>query len=157
MSTIATKRRPAMDQSGCGLDAGQRAELLELPAASLNGLPVGVRIIAQGLGIAHLIRFDSRSGLEPTAGINFDGEELRAIAIGAQAERLWPADFKGFCLRKLHDPSFRVTLGLALDGAQPEAATPWSLERVLRWLELELCDAELGDERPEVADVTAAA
>jgi hypothetical protein len=157
MSTLATRLRQGAHLSASGLDARQRAELLELPAECFSGLPVTVRIVAQGLGITHPIQFDSRCNLEPSPGINFDGEEVRALAIGAQAERLCPADFKGFCLRKLQDPSFRVTAGLALDGAQPEATAPWSLERVLRWLELELCAAELGEEQPEFAGVIAAA
>jgi hypothetical protein len=128
-----------------------------LPAEHLAGLPVSVRIIAQGLGIAHPIRLDSGCNRELPQGIVFDGDELRAIALGVQAERLWPADFKGFCLRKLHDPSFRVTPGLALGGAQPDSLKPWSLGRVLGWLELELYEAELTGEPVETAGVGAAA
>jgi hypothetical protein len=65
------------------------------------------------------------------------------LAVGVQAERLWPADFKGFCLRKLHDPSFRLTAQAALAGAQADDGLAWSLGRVLQWLELEPLSVDL--------------
>ncbi|MFI5306413.1 MAG: hypothetical protein ACHQ53_03610 [Polyangiales bacterium] len=160
MSTSATKAGPSSKHTPGGLGARAREELLQLPAEHLSGLPVSVRITAQGLGIAHPIRLDSgrfKDGNELPRGIVFDGDEIRAIAVGVQAERLWPADFKGFCLRKLHDPSFRITPGLALGGAQPDAVKPWSLGRVLSWLEIELCEAELADALADPAGVGAAA
>lgn len=157
MSTPATKARPSSKRGPGQLGARQRGELLQLSAEHLSGLPMAVRITVQGLGITHPIRLASHRGSELPQGIVFDGDEVRAIALGVQAERLWPADFKGYCLRKLHDPSFRVTPGLALGGAQPDAVKPWSLGCVLGWLELELCEAELTDELAEPADVGAAA
>jgi hypothetical protein len=117
-------------------------ELLEVPAEYLAGLPIPVRIHLQDSAIAHQIRWTSEPVAPPSEALVFDADEVRALAVGVQAERLWPADFRGFCLRKRLDPSFRVTEGLALAGAQPEAGPAWSLGRVLRWLELELRGVE---------------
>jgi hypothetical protein len=119
------------------------AEVLAFPARLLAGLPVASRFILQGLGFTPRIIWTTESTPARRDGIVFDAEEVRALAIGVQAERLWTADLKGFCLRKLHDPSFRVTELLALGGAQPSTARPWSLGRVLRWLDLELVRIEL--------------
>jgi hypothetical protein len=83
-------------------------------------------------------------------GVVFTGEELHAIAVAAQAERMWPADLKGFCLHKLHDASFRLSAPLALAGAQPSREPPWPLGRVLRWLELELIDVAFLDDTAPV-------
>jgi hypothetical protein len=124
------------------LSPAARAELLAFPAQLLGGLPVSSRFVLQTTGFAPRIIWSTESA--PTrAGIVFDADEVRALAIGAQAERLWAADLKGFCLRKLHDPSFRVTELAALGGAQPAADRLWSLGRVLRWLDLELSGIEL--------------
>jgi hypothetical protein len=120
-----------------------RAEVLAFPAQLLAGLPVASRFVLQGLGFSPRIVWSTEPAPASRTGIVFDAEEVRALAIGVQAERLWTADLKGFCLRKLHDPSFRVTELLALGGAQPATAPPWSLGRVLRWLDLELVRIEL--------------
>ncbi len=128
-------------------------ELLELPAQHLAGLPIPVRIHLQDSAIAHEIQWISGPVATPSEALVFDAGEVRALAVGVQAERLWPADFRGFCLRKRLDPSFRVTDGLALAGAQPEAGPAWALGRVLRWLELELCNVELvtpGEPQPRL-------
>lgn len=77
------------------------------------------------------------------APLRFSGDELRAIAIAVQAERLWHADITGYCLLKLHDPSFRVTERLALNGAQPVGGPPWTLGRVLQRLELQLAAVDV--------------
>jgi hypothetical protein len=131
---------PPPARAGLGI-AGE--ELLAFPAQHLNGLPVSVRIDLQATGINQPIHWASEPIAVPTDGVFFDADEVRAIAIGVQSERLWPSDFKGFCLLKRHDPSVRVTEALALGGAQPDRGAPWSLGRVLRWLELELVDVEL--------------
>src|SRR5687767_9582033 len=99
-------------------------EALALPAQHLPGLPVATRFVLQGLGFSTPIVWTTER--EPTCrdGIVFDAEELSALVSGVHAERLWPADLKGFCLRKLHDPSYRVTELLALGGAQPASVRP---------------------------------
>src|SRR5690348_469805 len=97
-------------------------ELLSFPMRHLGELPVPVRITLQVPGMHREILWETATPADPsshrTAGaLEFDAGELRAIAIGVDSERLRPADFKAFCLHKLHDPSFRVTEQLALDGA----------------------------------------
>jgi hypothetical protein len=140
---LASKGRTPAGGTG-GLDARlARRELLELPARHLGGLPVAMRIGVQLSGFAHAIELVSRHRDAPAGTLTFDLEELRALAIATQAERIWAADFKGYCLLKLHEPSFRVTEILALGGAQPSAAPPWSLGQVLRGLDLALLGIEL--------------
>ena len=109
-------------------------ELRGFPALLLPELPFEVRILVQARGIASEVVL---GGATPGDPIGFNGAELRALAVGAQAERVWPADFRGYCLHKRQDPSFHVTEALVLAGAQPEAGPAWSLARVLDWLDLE--------------------
>jgi hypothetical protein len=122
------------------------AELLAFPAAFLPELPIPVRFSLEGAGITQEIVWATyQPEALPAGTVWFDGEELRALAAAAQAERLWPADFKGFCLRKLHDPGFRVNELVALDGAQPVAGEDaWPLGRVLERLDLRLGALHVG-------------
>ena len=133
----------------CRGDPAVLAEALALPAEHLTGLPLETRFILEGHGIAHEIVWSTGVITEPrrTGQLVYGAAEVHALVLGVQAERLWSSDLKGFCLRKLHDPSFQVTEGLALGGAQPELRASWSLDRVLRWLDLELVGVELGRRR----------
>jgi hypothetical protein len=131
-------------------------ELLAFPARYLPELPVKVRIRVQCRGLHREIelcsgRSDDRreAGVQPRAGqrtLSFEGNELRALALGAEAERLFPADVKGYCLLKLHDPAFEVTEELTLGGVEPVPDPGWSLARVLAALDLELRSAEIEDD-----------
>lgn len=128
-----------------------RSELLGFPAVHLPRLPLPVRIGLEAPGFAHAITWHSGVAAprsERAPAIVFEGDELQAIAVAVQAERMWPADFKGFCLHKLHDASFRLSERLALDGAQPSADPAWSLGRVLRWLDLEMIEFSFVDDGP---------
>lgn len=129
-------------------DAARR-EVLAFPAEYLRDVPVPltVQLRAAGLGAGSIAvvsrRLQNAAGPRPDeTDVVFDGDELRAIAVGVQSERLRPADFRAFCLRKRVDPSFRLTEELALDGARAEPTRPgnppWSLARVLQWLELDV-------------------
>lgn len=89
-----------------------------------------------------------RAEVRPGALI-LGGAELRALALGVEAERLFPADVKGYCLLKLHDPEFEISEELTLGGVEPLADAGWSLGRVLSALELELRGAEL--EEPQAS------
>jgi hypothetical protein len=95
------------------------------------------------------------------ADVVFDAEELRAIAVGVQSERLRPADFVACCLRKRIDLAFRVTEEVALDGARAERMRPgnhpWSLDRVLCCLELDLTALKYVDTDPLVQHAARAA
>jgi hypothetical protein len=123
-------------------------ELLSFPMKLLPELPVGLRIAVEVPGIHRRIVLDLGpvSGRDASA-ITFESAEIRALAIGVESERLRPADVKGFCLRKLQDPSFHVTEQLALDGARPSEGRALSLARVLEAIELEF----LGFEWPDAA------
>jgi hypothetical protein len=129
-------------------------ELLAFPARYLAELPVKVRIRVQCAGLHREIELYSghaegrQSGVvnpsaRAKAALRFHDGELRALALGAEAERLFPADVKGYCLLKLHDPAFEVTEELTLGGVEPIPAPGWSLARVLAALDLELRSAEV--------------
>jgi hypothetical protein len=132
-------------------------DLLTFPARYLTELPVKVRILVQCAGLHREIELCSgpveahkAAEANPRAAVRrtltFEGGELRALALGAEAERLFPADVKGYCLLKLHDPFFVVTETLTLGGVEPVPDPGWSLARVLAALDLELRSAEIEDE-----------
>ena len=127
------------------------AEVLSLPARFVTELPLATRFVLEGLGISKRIVLDP--GGIATAGesgeIVFSGDEVAALVLGVQAERLWPADLKGYCLLKLHDAGFKVTDELTLGGVEPLADPGWSLTRVLRALDLELRSVEIADDTVE--------
>jgi hypothetical protein len=121
-------------------------ELLTFPARYLSALPVKARIRVQCRGLHREIELCS-GPVEVARGVlRFGGAELRALALGAEAERLFPGDVKGYCLLKLHDPAFTVTEELALGGVEPIPDPGWPLERVLRALDLELRSVEIEDD-----------
>jgi hypothetical protein len=126
-----------------------RSELFGFAAAQLAALPVPVRITLAGAitprgnVIWHTALRPPRS--ESQADLIFDGEEVRAIALGVQADRVRASELCTFCLRKLQDPGFRVTETVALDGARAESGSPWSLERVLQLLDLDAREVEYQD------------
>src|SRR6476619_3503328 len=72
-----------------------RSELLGFPALHLPRLPLHVRIGVEAPGFAHAITLcsgvASAPQAEPGGAILFEGDELQAIAIAVQAERMWPA------------------------------------------------------------------
>lgn len=124
-------------------------DLLGFPARLLSELPVKVRIRVQAAGLHREIEITTgRAEVRPGALV-LGGSELRALALGAEAERLFPADVKGYCLLKLHDPAFEISEDLTLGGVEPLAEPGWSLGRVLSALELELRGAEL--EEPQAS------
>jgi hypothetical protein len=155
MSTRATSRVqvPAIAAQSASAARAElaKAELLSFPAVHLPRLPLHVRIDVEAPGFAHAITLCSGIAAAPKqapAAIVFEADELHAIALAVQSERMWPADFKGFCLHKLHDASFRLSAALALDGAQPSTGPAWPLHRVLRWLDLELIEFAFVDDGP---------
>jgi hypothetical protein len=164
----------ATNVSGHELGETARRELLAFPAEYLSDLPIPVTVglVGARLGTGTVVLMCRRvcrrlSETEPdaplalAAEIVFDAEELRAIAVGVQSERLRPADFAAFCLRKRVEPGFRVTEEDALDGAcaerMPPGRNPWSLDRVLRWLELDLAALKYSGPEPVVQHAARAA
>ena len=142
-----------------GAGAAFEGELLKCPVAWLPDLPVATGFVLEAPGIPVEIRCittrlaeqDGEDGRRSAAFL--DGEELRAVALAVQAERLTSADFRGFCLLKLQDPGFRITEEIALAGAQAseqERSRPWALGRILAALGVELRAAELLAAAPSV-------
>ena len=127
----------------------QLQELLGFPARYLPDLPIKVRIRVQCAGLHREIELCSGPVEARRGALVFGGDELLALALGAEAERLFPADLKGYCLLKLHDAAFEVTDELTLGGVEPLADPGWSLARVLRALDLELRSIEIADDTPE--------
>lgn len=133
-------------------------DVLAFPARYLPELPVKVRIRAQYPGLHREIELCSGPAEARRGALVFEGSELLALALGVEAERLFPADMKGYCLLKLHDPAFEVSEELTLGGVEPIADPGWSLARVLSALELELRGIELeGDTQTADAGVGARA
>lgn len=136
------------------------AEALHLPARHLAGLPVPVSFTLQVAGIPYEITWASAPSSGSNAGIEFNAAEIHAIARGIEAERLWPADFKGMCLAKLHDPAVRITEDIAMGGVfvmHEPAVEPWSLGRVLRWLDAELVGFTVDTGQPLASSSSVAA
>ena len=139
-------RQPDLDAAELRL----QAELLSLPARHLQELPVKTRIVAYHQGMNRDIVLCSGLAASPlpsaAASLSFDGDELRALSLGVEAERLWAWDFTGFCLLKQHDPRFHVTEAVALAGAQvSEGERAWPLGKVLERLGLVVSSVELAD------------
>ena len=132
--------------------------MLALPARHVTELPLETRFILEGHGFAHEIVWTTQAAARSSGRqLVFAASEVQALVTAVQAERLWSSDVKGYCLRKLHDPSFEVTTGLALGGAQPDTKSAWSLGQVLRWLDLDLVAVEVGDAPSAAANATSAA
>ena len=132
--------------------------MLALPAQHVTELPLETRFILEGHGFAHEIVWTTQAAARSSGRqLVFAASEVQALVTAVQAERLWSSDVKGYCLRKLHDPSFEVTTGLALGGAQPDTKSAWSLGQVLRWLDLDLVAVEVGDAPSAAANAPSAA
>jgi len=163
---------PPVPASRSATSARLVQELLAFPARYLAELPIKVRIRVQCRGLHREIELCSgpleaaESGLgsacsrsaKPRRGtLRFEGSELRALALGAEAERLFPADVKGYCLLKLHDPAFEVSEELTLGGVAPiDDPGCWPLARVLAALDLELRSAEIEDDTADTGNQRAA-
>jgi hypothetical protein len=80
----------------------------------------------------------------------FGPAELEALVLGVEAERLWPGDVRGICLRKRLDPGFKLEAQEALCGAQPLPCAPLSLADVLARLDLRLRSATLAEPREQL-------
>lgn len=122
-------------------------ELLNFPARLLVDLPEPVTLRLQVAGAPVPVYFATYPlALDPPVladSITFDRAELCALLSGVQADRVWHADFLGFCFEKWRSPGFRVTEVETLAGANPDSTSNWTLERVLRRLQAELLDVEL--------------
>jgi hypothetical protein len=74
--------------------------------------------------------------------ITFDRDELRALVLGVEADRIWHREFLGFCFEKWRAPAFRVSSEAALGGANPDPQIAWSSASFLRRLQARLTAVE---------------
>jgi hypothetical protein len=74
--------------------------------------------------------------------ITFDRDELRALVLGVEADRIWHREFLGFCFEKWRAPAFRVSVEQALGGANRDCEVAWSCARFLRRLQAQLSAVE---------------
>jgi hypothetical protein len=74
--------------------------------------------------------------------ITFDRDELRALVLGVEADRIWHREFLGFCFEKWRAPAFRVSSETALGGANPDPQIAWSTASFLRRLQARLTAVE---------------
>jgi hypothetical protein len=140
-------------------------ELLSLPAELLPDLPLPVtlRLAIEGAPARVQLRTWERAGPVPEATesladvISFDREEVRALVMAAQADRIWRADLLGLCFDKWRRPAHRLTLEEALAGANIDASSEWTLARVLARLGATVESIELGEEQHEGRALSAAA
>jgi hypothetical protein len=79
------------------------------------------------------------------AVLTFDRDELRALVLGVEADRIWHREFLGFCFEKWRAPAFRLTAELALGGANRDCQASWSCERFLQRLQARLCSVEFAE------------
>lgn len=107
-------------------------EALGLPARSLPELPLPPALVLHAGGLCVRVQLGEGGGAARLpSDLVLDAAEWRAIAAGAEADRLWPADFAALCARKRSDPAFRITEEVALAGAQPDPREVWPVARVL--------------------------
>ncbi len=120
-------------------------EALSVPARDLAELPLPPSLVLRAAGLERLVRVElGASAPEPSEGeLVLDADEWRAIGLGAEADRLWPADLAALLRRKASDPSFRITGEVALAGAQPDPAEAWSAAQVLERIGAEVVAVEL--------------
>jgi glycine/D-amino acid oxidase-like deaminating enzyme len=127
-------------------------ELLALPAVLVPDLPLPVTLWLAIEGAPARVQLTTRERAGPTLAsqtladvIAFDREELRAIVLAVQADRLWRKDLLGLCFDKWRRPDHRLTLSEALAGANTDE-TQWTLGRVLSRIGATIDSFELGDE-----------
>lgn len=136
------------------------AELLGLPAELVPDLPEPVTLWLELEGAPARVVMTTRERASPEASladvIVFEREELRALAIATQADRLWRKDLLGLCFDKWRRPAHRVTLAEVLAGANPDAHD-WTLARVLSRLGATVESFEIGEASTESRALSAAA
>jgi hypothetical protein len=122
----ARARAPQRDVCRSELEAFQASLLPDLPEPvtlwlRIEGAPVPVQLSNGVLTNAQDTLADA---------IVFDGEELRALVAGIEADRIWRKELLALCFDKWRRPEYRLTLRDALAGANPDPQG-WSLARVL--------------------------
>lgn len=137
-------------------------ELLELPAKLVPDLPLAFTLTLEIEGAPALVQLSTELHLDGGDSladvIVFDREELRALIVGTQADRIWRKDLLGVCFDKWRKPDHRLTLEAALAGANPDVAEAGgSLGRVLERLGATVVSIELADDVVPLGQLSRAA
>lgn len=127
------------------------ADLLELPAQLVPDLPLGFTLTLEIDGAPARVQLSTELHLDAGDSlaevIMFDREELRALIVATQADRMWRKDLLGVCFDKWRKPDHRLTLEAALAGANPDRAeASGSFARVLARLGATVVSIELADD-----------
>jgi hypothetical protein len=138
--SLSTRREP----SNVGNAIVAARSLLDFPARWLPDLPepISLSLLVAGAPVPVVFAFATIATIATTphsedaavlaATIRYDRDELRALVLGVEADRIWHREFLGFCFEKWRRPTFRLSLTEALAGANPDHEQPaWSLERIL--------------------------
>jgi hypothetical protein len=124
-------------------------EIEAFPARLLADLPLPVTlwldIPGSPVPVCLTSAVSSTEGLEPLAPqVVFSRDEVAALVLGIEADRLWRKELLGFCFEKWRRPVWHVSADDALAGALPDLEQPaWSVERVLKRLGATLLRVEL--------------
>jgi hypothetical protein len=138
-----------------GEPAGIISEIMQFPAHLVPQLPLAVSLWLEVPGAPVPICFttEARAGEPDTTlapVIVFHRDELAALVVGAESERLWRKELLGFCFEKWHRPALQISAVDVLGGANAsECAEAWSLGQVLTQLGATLLRVELSDARTE--------
>jgi hypothetical protein len=134
--SLSTRREP-LERGNSSVAA--RA-LLDFPARWLPDLPepISISLLVAGAPVPVVLATTphSEEAAVLAATIRYERDELRALVLGVEADRIWHREFLGFCFEKWRRPTFRLSLTEALGGANPDHEQPaWSLERILHRLQ----------------------
>jgi hypothetical protein len=132
--SLSTRREPSGNSN-----IAARA-LLDFPARWLSDLPepIGIPLLVAGapVPVVFMTTPHAEEASVLAATIRYDRDELRALVLGVEADRIWHREFLGFCFEKWRRPAYRLSLSEALGGANPDHEQPaWSLERILHRLQ----------------------
>lgn len=124
------------------------AEALDLPARWLGSLPLAPSLALHVPKVPGVVRVEFDPALARAArrgaDIVLDAHEWRALVLGVEADRLWPADLAALCSRKRSEPAWRIEPEAALAGAQPVSCEPWTVRQVLERADAHVLSIELG-------------
>lgn len=145
------KRRKAarllrVERPRLGDDRVWETEVRDLPAHLLAGLPQSTTLRLEIPGVDRTVAIatsaDRAAAEREAGGVVFDAMEWSALVTAAESDRLWPADLREICARKLKAPRWSLEPEVALAGARPDAPAHWTIGRVLDRLGAHLASAE---------------
>jgi hypothetical protein len=142
--------RNAQDPQDPQTSTARMRSLLEFPGRWLIDLPEPVvlhlRVAGAPVPVSFVTHATASCGEAPVlaASISYLPDELHALVLGVEADRIWHREFLGFCFEKWRRPTFRLSVAEALDGANPDHEQPaWSCERILQRLQARVAGFEI--------------